>query len=187
MDGHISCFAFQTSKIMARPLQDVKPALVWTGWITREHRSWCTLEARICRKQQRKRMWRKDQKETCGAGCVCAFPGWPESHLWLTKCTGVCCKILLKAAMHFLSFSAFARCLDKTKVLQSHPQPGLAFSCVCNSLMKQCVKVATLLLCFVRGSKNLQWQTILLIFCDKDWKQFCSVTELTLTPLMQMP
>lgn len=143
--------------------------------------------------------WSKDMQKATGKkivekrskgklwswACLC-LPDWLESHLWLTKCTGVHCNILFITAMHFLPFSAFARCLGETKVLQNHPQSGLAFSCVCNSLMKQCVEVATLLLYFVRGSKNLQWQTILLIFCDKDWKQFCSVTELTLTPLMQM-
>ena len=88
---------------------------------------------------------------------------------------------------HLLPFLTFARSLGKTRVLQNHAQPELAFSSVCNSLMRQCrSEVATLLLYFVRGSKNLQWQTIL-ICCDKDWKQFCSVTELTLTRLMQMP
>lgn len=89
---------------------------------------------------------------------------------------------------HLLPFLALVRCLGETRVLQNHPQPELAFSSVCSSPMRQCgSEVATLLLYFVRGSKSLQWQTILLICCDKDWKQFCSVTELTLTRLMQMP
>lgn len=58
---------------------------------------------------------------------------------------------------HLLPFLAFVRCLGKTRVLQNHPQRELAFSSLCNSLMRQCgSEVAMLLLYFVRGSKNLQ-------------------------------
>lgn len=137
-DGHVSFFALQTSKIIARPLLSVSPqscktcSSVWPlNWL--DHK-----RAQIMMHSWSQDMQKGTEKKNVEKGSKGKLWSWAHLCLsWLARVTSVFYQIhwgLLqhpfKSSYALLTFFSFARCLGEIKVLQNHPQPGLAFSCV---------------------------------------------------------